>query len=93
MTSMRSKNVKDKKGSVIVKYWKSNRSNKKWATKRPDGRIIHFGQKGMKDYTQHHSKERRKRFRSRMSGIRLKSGSRAIDKRYSPAWLSFYVTW
>lgn len=93
MTQIRKKTITDKKGTVTITYWKSNRKNKKWASKRPDGKIIHFGQRGMQDYTQHHSKERRRRFRSRMSGVKLKSGSRAIDKRYSPAWYSYYATW
>jgi len=86
---MRSKKV----GNTIVKYHKSNKKSKKWMTKAPSGKTVYWGHPKMKDYTQHHDKLRRKRFRSRMSGIRLKNGSRAIDKKWSPAWLSYYVTW
>lgn len=86
--------VKDKRGYVTVAYWESNRPNKKWSTRDPKtGKLVHFGDKFMQDYTQHHSLKRRKSFRSRMSGIKLKSGKKAIDKRFSPAWLSFYVLW
>jgi len=90
---MPTKIVKDKYGSVTVHYQKSNRSNKKWMARSPSGKVVHFGDKFMKDYTQHHSKKRRASFRKRMSGIRKKNGSRAIDKRWSPAWASYYVTW
>lgn len=58
-----------------------------------DGKIYSFGAKGMEDYLDHNDKERRKNFRARMSGIKLKDGTRAIDKKPSPAYLSYYILW
>lgn len=86
-----------KVGSIIVKYEKSDRPAKKWMTTRPDGKVVYFGSPAHEDFTQHHDLERRKRFRARMAGIILKSGpnkgKKAIDIKFSPAWLSYYVTW
>lgn len=82
-----------KVGNTIVKYKRSNRKDKKWMTVSPSGKIIHWGHPTMKDYTQHHNKKRRDRFRSRFRGIKLKNGKRAISKKWSPAWLAYYVTW
>lgn len=78
---------------TLVRYTKSTRPNKKWMTIGPNGRKIHWGHPTMKDYTQHHDKKRRRSFRARMSGIRKKDGRRAIDVKWSPAWLAHYVTW
>jgi len=80
-------------GNVVVKYYKSDKKSKKWMTTRPDGKKVYWGHPKMQDYTQHHDKERRRLFRKRMGGVRLKSGKKAISVRYSPAWLSYYVTW
>ena len=80
-------------GGTKVVYYKSTRKGKKWMTITPSGKRVHWGDANMKDYTQHHDKKRRRSFRKRHSGIRLKSGKRAIDKRWSPAWLAYYVTW
>jgi hypothetical protein len=76
-----------------VTYWRSSSKNKKWMTITPDGRKVHWGDPHMQDYTQHHNKRRRSNYKKRHAGIRLKNGSRAIDKKWSPAWLSYYVTW
>ncbi len=86
---MRSKTVNGTK----VSYKKSTRKGKKWMTITPDGKKVHWGDSKMKDYTQHKNKKRRQNYRSRHAGIRLKNGSRAIDKKWSPAWLSYHVTW
>jgi len=88
-TRRRSKMV----GNTNVTYWKSTSKNKKWMTITPNGRKVHWGDPHMKDYTQHRNKKRRSNYRKRHSGIRLKNGSRAIDKKWSPAWLSYHVTW
>ncbi len=76
-----------------INYWKSTRPSKKWMTITPDNKKVHWGDPNMQDYTQHHDKNRRKNYRSRHAGILLKDGTRAIDKKWSPAWLSYYVTW
>lgn len=85
----RTKKVKN----TIVTYWPSTRKDKKWMTINPDGKKIHWGHPTMKDFTQHKSLKRRSNYRKRHSGILLKNGKRAIDKKWSPAWLSYYVTW
>lgn len=78
---------------ITVVYWPSTRKDKKWMTRSPKGHLVHWGHPTMKDFTQHHSLKRRKNYRSRHAGILRKDGSRAIDKVWSPAWLSYYVTW
>jgi len=89
---MKTKQFRDKYGNVSIKYYKSHKKNKKWCTQH-NNREICWGHPKMEDYTQHHDPIRRKNFRKRFSGIILKDGTRAIDKRYSPAWLAYYVTW
>ena len=88
----RTKHFRDKIGHITVNYYKSRNKNKKWCMTHKNKEIC-WGHPDMQDYTQHHDKIRRKNFRRRFSGILLKDGSRAIDKRYSPAWLAYYVTW
>ena len=93
----RSKSKKKTKSKTVngirVTYWKSTRPSKKWMTITPSGYKVHWGEPSMQDYTQHHDPGRRKNYKSRHAGILLKDGSRAIDKKWSPAWLSYYVTW
>lgn len=76
-----------------VDYSKSSRKDKKWQTLTPNGKVVHWGHPQMDDFTQHGDKERRKAYRKRAGGIRLKDGTRAIDKKWSPAWLAYHVTW
>jgi hypothetical protein len=80
-------------GDTKIVYWKSTRKDKKWMSITPQGRKVHWGDPNMKDYTQHHSEKRRKSYKKRHSGIILKNGKRAIDRKYSPAWYSYHVTW
>ena len=88
------KNMKSKTvNGIHVTYWKSTRPSKKWMTITPFGHKVHWGSPTMQDYTQHHDPTRRKNYKSRHAGILLNDGSRAIDKKWSPAWLSYYVTW
>ena len=86
------KRTKTVKGTKVV-YWPSTRKSKKWMTITPSGKKVHWGHPTMKDFTQHRSRKRRSNYRSRHKGVRRKDGSRAIDKKWSPAWLSYYVTW
>jgi hypothetical protein len=86
------KRTKTVKG-VKVTYQPSTRKDKKWMITTPKGKKVHWGHPTMKDYTQHRSLKRRSNYRKRHAGILLKDGSRAIDKKWSPAWLSYYVTW
>jgi hypothetical protein len=86
------KRSKTIQGTKVV-YWPSTRPDKKWMTKTPEGKTVHWGHPTMKDFTQHKSLKRRSNYRKRHAGILLKNGSRAIDKKWSPAWLSYHATW
>lgn len=86
---MKSKTI----GNIKVEYEESTRKDKKFMTKDPDGKIVHFGARGYEDFTQHKDLERRENYRKRHSKILLKDGTRAIDKKFSPAWLSYNVLW
>lgn len=72
---------------------KSNRPGKKWmvlAKKGDDYKVVHGGYKGMQDYTQHGSDQRRKNFWNRMGG---KNSSKATDP-FSPLyWHKRFGTW
>ena len=63
------------------------------------GHWTHFGSRGSKDYWIHkydknpNANKIRNNYRLRHSKILLKDGSRAIDKKYSPAYLSYYLLW
>jgi hypothetical protein len=56
-------------------------------------RVIHFGDKNSITYLKGASDEKRDAYIARHSKIYLKDGTRAIDKMYSPAWLSLHVLW
>ncbi len=82
-------------------YEKSTNPAKKLMVK-VNNRTIHFGARSMghfKDKTgiwkskNHGDAERRKSFRSRMSGVRKKDGSRAVDDPNSPAYHAIRVLW
>ena len=49
-------------------------------------KMVHFGQMGYEDYTKHHDENRRQLFRKR-------NHKWATAEKYSPAWLSYYLTW
>lgn len=72
---------------------KSNRSGKKWmvlAKKGDKYKVVHGGYTGMKDYSQHGSAERKKRFWNRMGG---KNSAKANDP-FSPLyWHKKFGTW
>lgn len=78
---------------IKISYEKSTRNDKKFMTTTPDGKTVHFGAKGYQDFTEHKDPERRKAYRKRHEGIKLKDGTRAIDKKFSPAWLSYNILW
>jgi len=72
---------------------KSNRSGKKWmvlAKKGDKYKVVHGGDSSMKDYTQHGSEDRRKKFWDRMGG---KNSAKAKDP-FSPLyWHKKFGTW
>lgn len=74
----------------LVKVVKSDRPGKKWkAVFDNDGKskTTHFGAAGMEDYTQHHDKERRERYRARhKKDLETGDPTRA-------GFLSYYLLW
>ena len=65
-------------------------------------KTVHFGARSMehfKDRTglwkskDHGDAKRRKNFRDRMSGVRKKDGSRAVDDVFSPAYHALRILW
>lgn len=69
---------------------RSEKPGKKWkAVFENDGRTktTHFGAAGMQDYTQHHDKERRERYRQRhKKDLETGDPTRA-------GFLSYYILW
>lgn len=75
----------------LLKIVKSPKSDKKWMAvfETDSGRqkTTHFGAKGMEDYTQHHDKERRERYRERhKKDLDTKDPTRA-------GYLSYHILW
>lgn len=71
----------------------SEKKGKKLRLTLMDGSRIDFGAKGSQTYLEGASEAKKRAFQSRHSKIRLKDGSRAIDMKYSPAWLSWHILW
>lgn len=91
-----------------IRFIKSPKKSKKYRAILPNGSKVDFGSSsfqhfkdsvpksqggGIWSHMDHNDKERRKNYRKRHSAIRLKDGSRAIDKIYSPAFFSYYLLW
>ena len=65
----------------------STRKDKKYMVLNPNtNKMVHFGYFGMEDYTKHHDEKRRELFKKR-------NHKWATAEKYSPAWLSYYLTW
>ena len=74
----------------------SNRKGKKKMVLVKKGdkvRIVHFGQKGYQDFTQHKDKARRKNYLTRSAGIRNKSGQLTKDDPFSPNYWARRNLW
>lgn len=82
--------------------------NKKYRAILPNGKKVTFGAKGYQHYKDripksqggglyknldHSDKERRKRYRTRHSGVATKSGKKAYQIKYSPSWFSYWFLW
>lgn len=67
-----------KKGKKYVAVFQHKKTGRK--------KQVHFGAEGMKDYTQHKDKERRKRYRSRHAKDLKGDPTRA-------GYLSYYILW
>ena len=48
---------------------------------------------GLWSHKDHKDKKRRDNYRKRHAGVNTASGERAIDKKYSPSWFSYYYLW
>ena len=75
----------------LLRVVKSDKPGKKWkAVFQTDAgreKTTHFGASGMQDYTQHHDKERRERYRSRhRKDLETRDPTRA-------GFLSWYLLW
>ena len=64
----------------------SSRKDKKYMIQDPNGKWIHFGAMGYKDFTLTGDENQRRLFRQR-------NHKWAYAKKYSPAWLSYYLLW
>ncbi len=74
----------------------SNRDGKKKMVlvKRGDKiKLVHFGQKGYQDFTQHKDKKRQKNYLTRSAGIRNKSGKLTKDDPFSPNYWARKELW
>jgi len=56
-------------------------------------RPVFFGAAGSEDFTVHGDEKKRAAYRARAEGQRLGDGTRAIDRVFSPAWLSYHLLW
>lgn len=92
MSKLEKVRSKARKLGVKGKIEKSQRKDKKFDLVINNKRVS-FGSRGMEDYLDHGDDKRRASFRARMSGIKLKDGTRAINKRNSPAYLSYNLLW
>jgi DNA polymerase elongation subunit (family B) len=71
----------------------STKTDKKLMLIRDNGKIVHFGLCGSQTFLEGASHAKRTAYRARHSRIILKDGTRAIDKKYSPAYLSYHLLW
>ncbi len=67
---------------------KSDRKNKKFKVLTPMGKIIHFGEVGYQDFTQHKDKKRQISYCKRSAGIRDKQGKLTKDNKESANYYS-----
>lgn len=63
------------------------------AKKGDEVKLVRFGLRGMQDYTQHHSEERRKNYLARSGGIRNKSGELTKNDIFSANYWARKVLW
>lgn len=74
----------------------SDKKNKKKMVlvKRGDRvKLVHFGQKGYQDFTQHKDKKRRKNYLTRSAGIKNKSGQLTKNDPFSPNYWARRELW
>lgn len=69
-----------------VKLYVSTRKDKKFMVLNPEGKRVHFGQRGFSDWHLHKDTERRDKFRTR-------NARWANAPKWTPAHLAYYVLW
>ncbi len=72
---------------------KSDNKGKKFKVLTPGGKIIHFGDSSMKDFTQHKDKKRRENYCKRSAGIRDGNGKLTKDNKESANYYSRKFLW
>ena len=58
------------KGDDDAEIYLSERKDKKFCVVAPDGKTVHFGQKGYTDFTKHQNQQRRENYLNRATNIR-----------------------
>lgn len=69
-----------------VDLYKSSRKDKKFMVISPEGKKVHFGQKGYEDWHMHKDKNRRMNFRAR-------NHEWASAPKWTSAHLAYWVLW
>ncbi len=86
-------NKPDKKLVVVVEH-KGKKKTIHFGNTKPPANEHFFDRTGLLPKNLNHKdSKRRKNFRDRMSGIKLKDGSRAIDNPLSPAYHALRILW
>ena len=80
---------KKAKNYGAAEFGRSSRPGKKFRVLYK-GKNIHFGQTGMRDFTQHHDPQRRQNFKKRMQGV---GGGKAYRDKESPLFWSYHLLW
>ena len=63
------------------------------AKKGEDVKLVKFGLRGMKDFTQHHDEKRRENYLARSGGIKNKSGELTKNDPFSANYWARKVLW
>lgn len=64
------KNWLSYKGADDAEIYLSEKEDKKFCVVAPDGKTVHFGQKGYDDYTKHQDEARRDNYLARATAIK-----------------------
>jgi hypothetical protein len=69
-----------------IDLYESTRKDKKFMVQNPQGRWVHFGQKGYSDWHLHKDLERKNKFKTR-------NARWANSEKWTPAHLAYWVLW
>ena len=84
---------KDLVANKPMKSWKKDKKMVVLATKNGVQKVIHFGQKGYRDFTQHKDPARKANYLSRSAGIMDKNGNKTANDKHSANYWSRKVLW